>query len=83
MNILRDAFYLLSHGISDILTVYGSSSALRGVQLKIGEKFKPPAKVSILAVSRNVKGGEKKIFPSNTTTVFQHLLLEDFNWFNS
>lgn len=29
------------------VSIYGSSSALRGVQLKIGEKFKPPAKVTL------------------------------------
>ena len=28
-------------------SIYGSSSALRGVQLKIGESFKPPAKVTL------------------------------------
>ncbi|XP_028407115.1 ubiquitin-associated protein 1-like [Dendronephthya gigantea] len=28
-------------------SIYGSSSALRGVQLKIGEKYKPPAKVTL------------------------------------
>ena len=28
-------------------SIYGSSSALRGVQLKIGENFKPPAKVTL------------------------------------
>ena len=37
-----------------ISLVYGSSSALRGVQLKIGESFKPPAKVCDQSMQKRV-----------------------------